>query len=139
MTEESLLKLSTQELILLGQEKDLSDGNSYGAADTSKYISRDKAVEAALAKAGIDKAQATGLKAEFDADDGKIIYEVEFKSGGREYEYDIDAVSGKVIKEESEIAEADDADDADDDDDRSDKDDDDDDDEDDRDDNDDDD
>ena len=130
MTEESLLKLSTQELILLGQEKDLSDGNSYGSADTSKYISRDKAVEAALAKAGIDKSQASGLKAEFDADDGKIIYEVEFTSGGREYEYDIDAVSGKVIMEESELAEADDPDDnddeIDDDDDRYDKDDDDD-------------
>ncbi len=130
MTEESLLKLSTQELILLGQENDLSDGNSYGSADTSKYISRDKAIEAALAKAGIDKLQASGLKAEFDADDGKIIYEVEFTSGGREYEYDIDAVSGKVIKEESELAEADDPDDndddIDDDDDRYDKDDDDD-------------
>ena len=121
MTEESLLKLSTQELILLGQEKRVSP-DSYGSADTSRYIGRDKAADAALAAAGINRTQASGISVEYDSENGRIVYEVEFMAGGREYEYDIDAVSGKVISYEAEKADGDsdgmDADDRDDEDDR---------------------
>ena len=101
MTEESLLRLSTQELILLGQEKQVSP-DSYGSADTSKYIGRDKAIEAALSSVGIDRANASRIKAEYDTENGVIVYEVEFTAGGTEYEYDIDAVSGKIVSYESE-------------------------------------
>ena len=121
MTEESLLKLSTQELILLGQEKRVSP-DSYGSADTSRYIGRDKAADAALAAAGINRTQASGISVEYDSENGRIVYEVEFMAGGREYEYDIDAVSGKVISYEAEKADGEsdgmDADDRDDEDDR---------------------
>ena len=37
---------------------------------------------------------------EDDHDDGKAVFELEFKANGYEYEYDIDAVSGKVIRAE---------------------------------------
>ena len=115
MTEESLLKLSTQELILLAQERNAgTNTTTYGTADTSKYIGKDKAADAALAAAGVDRSKATGIKAEYDSESGIIVYEVEFTAGGTEYEYDIDAVSGKVITYEKE-AEDNDADDVDDD------------------------
>ena len=102
MTEESLLKLSTQELILLGQNRKVSEQDSYGSASTSKYIGEDKAEEAALKDAKLTADQADMIKVEFDCEDGRIIYEVEFKSGEYEYEYDIDAVSGKVISSDVE-------------------------------------
>lgn len=128
MTEESLLKLSTQELILLGQERiESDDAVIYGKADTSHYIGQDKAIEIAVAAAGIDRSQASRLSAEYDADNGVIVYEVDFVYGGIEYEYDVDASTGKILKSESERDDGDnDDDDIYDDDDRYDRDDDDD-------------
>ncbi len=115
MTEADLLSLSTQELILLGQNRNTENEASYGKADTSKYIGEDAAIAAALAEAGIAADAAQGIKTEYDCEKGRIVYEVEFVSGGVEYDYDIDAVSGKVVSYESEAADADDADDIDDD------------------------
>lgn len=112
MTEQDLLALSTQDLILLGQSRNAGSDISFGSADTSKYIGEDAAVTAALAEAGIHADAAAGLKTEFDCDDGKIVYEVEFTSGGMEYEYEIDAVSGAVTSSEVETADADDDNDA---------------------------
>lgn len=96
-TEESLLKLSTQELILLGQKKTVKKEDFYGEASTSKYIGAEKAKEVALKHAGIEAAQANRINAEFDCDDGVIVYEVDFTAGGYEYEYDIDAATGKIV------------------------------------------
>jgi len=101
-TEESLLKLSTQELILLGQKKTVKKEDFYGEASTSKYIKAEKAEAIALEHAGIALDQAGNISAELDCDDGVIVYEVDFVAGGYEYEYDIDAVSGKVILSEKE-------------------------------------
>ena len=39
---------------------------------------------------------------EFDCDDGNFVYEIEFRTEKREYEYEIHAKSGDVIKRESE-------------------------------------
>ena len=97
MDEESLLKLSTQELILLSQKKAGKRSNSYGKADTSKYIGKKKAIKIALTAAGTDRSSVSGLKAEFDCQDGRIIYEVEFTLGGQRYDYDIDALTGDII------------------------------------------
>ena len=75
-----------------------------GSAITSKYIGEAKAKSIALKRAGVAESQASGLKTEFDCDDGMIIYEVEFTAGGVEYEYDIDAKTGKVILSDAEKA-----------------------------------
>ncbi len=75
------------------------------------YIGKDNAVKAALNHAGVS-ASAIRDPAELDKDDGRWIYEVEFKANGFEYDYDIDAPTGKVLS-----ADKDDIDDDDDDDD----------------------
>lgn len=62
--------------------------------DTS-YISVEDAKTKALADAGLTNA--TYIKAELDRDDGKTFYEIEFKSGGYEYDYEIDALTGAVL------------------------------------------
>ena len=71
-------------------------------ADPSKYVSADAAKKAALDHAGLTEAQVTELKAELDTDSLTAHYDVEFKCGGFEYEYKINAKSGKVISFEKE-------------------------------------
>lgn len=114
MTEKALLELSTQELILLGQERGVDADDFYGNVDTSKYISKEDAMRIALQSAGLGETQLTQSDIEFDCDDGIITYEVEFHANGQEYEYDINAETGEVLKYELD-ADDDDADDRDDD------------------------
>lgn len=73
-----------------------------GTASQSAYIGADAAKSAALKHAGLSTDQVTFLKAEFDYDDGRMIYEVEFHSGSKKCEYEIDASNGQVVKYETE-------------------------------------
>ncbi|MBR6136077.1 MAG: PepSY domain-containing protein, partial [Clostridia bacterium] len=67
---------------------------------SESYIGVSKAKSIALSNAGIKAKDAKELKCTLDKEDG--IYEVEFKYNGYEYEYDIDAVTGKILKTEKE-------------------------------------
>lgn len=69
------------------------------AADSG--ISADRAKQIALSHAGVSGASFT--KVELDTDDGLRVYEIEFKVGNVEYDYDIDASSGAIISSSSEI------------------------------------
>lgn len=128
LTEASLLKLSTQELLLLWDEKGEADPelvSAFGNVNTSRYITREEAAEIAFKHAGVDRADVAALDIQFDCEDGIIIYEVEFVSGGREYEIEMRAETGEILTQESEAADPADMDrDDDDDDDRYEKDDD---------------
>ena len=64
-------------------------------------ISADRAKQIALSHAGVSGASFT--KVELDTDDGVRVYEIEFKVGNVEYDYDIDASSGAIISSSSEI------------------------------------
>ena len=97
MTEDSLLGLTTQELIVLAQERNVQSETVYGKADTGSYIGQEAALAAALAHAGMDISQVTDTEVEMDCENGVIIYEVEFDTGGIEYEFDINASTGEVI------------------------------------------
>lgn len=114
MTEASLLRLSTQELILLSQERNVKTGDSYGKADTSKYITKEEAMQTAVESLGVDGAGVTEIEAEFDCDDGVILYEVDFVAEGHEYECEINAETGEVMKYDSDLDDGDDLDDDDD-------------------------
>ena len=67
----------------------------------ASVISVDKAKQIALSQAGVGSANFT--KVELDTDDGVRVYEIEFKVGNVEYDYDIDASSGAIISSSSEI------------------------------------
>ena len=73
-----------------------------GSASQSAYIGLEAAKQAALNHAGVSASQATFLEAEYDYDDGRMVYEVEFHVNGTEYEYEIDAQTGDVIKHKTE-------------------------------------
>jgi uncharacterized membrane protein YkoI len=68
-----------------------------------KFISKEAAINAALAHAGLKRADVRDLKCELDRENGIMVYEVEFESGLFDYEYDIDAVTGKILKSKKEL------------------------------------
>ena len=63
-------------------------------------MSVDEAKAIALKHAGVSASSATFQKAELDRDDGRLEYELEFRSGGVEYEYKLDAVNGTILEAE---------------------------------------
>lgn len=67
-------------------------------------ISQEEAKKAALAHAGVAASDATFIKLELDWEDGRQVYDIEFFTSSRaEYEYEIDAATGKVVKFESDL------------------------------------
>lgn len=59
------------------------------------YIAKDEALRIALGLAGVDGY--TELEIKLEVEHGVVVYEVEFKAKGNEYEYEIDAKTGKVL------------------------------------------
>lgn len=68
----------------------------------STDIGAQAAKAAALKHAGLSESQVQQLQVEWDNENGRAVYEVEFKSGGMEYEYVIDAATGAVLDHETE-------------------------------------
>ena len=75
-----------------------SEGKS--STTEGEYIGESAAVAAALAHAGVAKSDARVESVEPDVKNVKTVYEVDFLSGGYEYEYVIDAVTGEVLDAE---------------------------------------
>ena len=61
-------------------------------------LTKDEAKKIALDKAGVTAAEATFTKARLDYDDGREEYEFEFFANGREFDIDVDADTGRVVK-----------------------------------------
>ncbi|MBR3381570.1 MAG: PepSY domain-containing protein [Clostridia bacterium] len=100
----TLAALSINELgVLLGNNA-VENLRAYGSSSEMAFIGADRALEIALAHAGAEAAEASGVEVELDCEHGSMIYEVEFKANGLEYDYDIDAVTGEILKHESEPA-----------------------------------
>ena len=72
--------------------------SSTGSTD----IGAQAAKAAALKHAGLSEGQVQELQVEWDNEHGRAVYEVEFKSGGMEYEYVIDAATGSVLEHQAE-------------------------------------
>ena len=72
------------------------------AVNASSVISAQAARDAALAHAGLSASDVWELEVDEELDDDRPHYDVEFKSGNMDYEYEIDAVSGSVLHYEKE-------------------------------------
>ncbi len=87
--------------ILKAEKNDISILTSQTPeAPVTKEITLDEAKAIALAHAGLTEIDVNFIKAEKDFDDGVLSYEIEFRKGNVEYEYDIDAKTGKILKAE---------------------------------------
>ena len=101
-TFEELAPLSINELNLLSSSAGLENVKSVGSASDKAYIGEAEAKAAAVAHAGVKEAEITRYEVEMDYERGTMVYEIEFHHNGREYDYDIDAVTGEVLWSESE-------------------------------------
>jgi len=68
------------------------------ATTEAAIISADEAKAIALKDAGLTADQVTGLRAEFDRDDRRPEWEVDFRYDGFEYDYTIHAETGKILE-----------------------------------------
>ena len=77
-------------------------GQKPAPSGTMQDIGYAKAKSIALNHAGLSENQVYDMDIELDDEDGKLVYEIEFKSGNMEYDYEIDARTGAVLKHEVE-------------------------------------
>ncbi len=80
-----------------------SQGEDSARQTAPEKLTPEQAKEIALQHAGLTKDQVTRLKAEYDYDDGRPEYDVEFYYNGWEYDYDIHAQTGKILRSDKEI------------------------------------
>ncbi len=101
-TFEQLAVLSINELNLIKGEAPTEGVGAVGKPSEKAYIGKEKAIQLALKAAGVEKANARELECELDYEKGIMVYEIEFKSAGTEYDVDVNAVTGEVVRNVSE-------------------------------------
>ena len=94
--------LQSQEGVIGGADgpTDIAGTNTIqasGTASQSAYIGMDAAKSAALSHAGLSASSVNFLRTYLGYDDGRAEYDVEFWSGNKEYDYEIDAHTGKIL------------------------------------------
>ena len=86
---------------ILSSDRELEDFDIGTVSSSSgKVISAEKAKSIALNRA---PSGSTVVKCQLDRDDGRTIYELELRNGWTEYECDIDANTGTILKWESDF------------------------------------
>ena len=93
---------------ILESKREAADGTEVPVVQPSKPaasgdIGYAKAKSVALNHAGVSENKAYDMDIEFDDEDGTLVYEIEFKSGGMEYSYEINAATGAILKHEAEL------------------------------------
>ena len=87
---------NTVSLVTSSSENLVTDADSFNQNGTC--IGVDKAKELALIHAGLSASQVTFVESKLEYDDGRQVYDIEFYTGDyKEYDYEIDAVSGTVL------------------------------------------
>ena len=104
LTFDSLAPLSMSEISLIASSRNLSTTgvSQTGSTSDQAYIGQDAALQAACDHAGIATSDVQGLSTEFGWSPMGMVYELDFCSGGTEYEYKINATDGSVVKNEQE-------------------------------------
>lgn len=99
---ESKTEQATAQAEKSAESSKVSD-NTKVSETKAELIGEEKAKQIALKDAGVAAKDATFVKVHLDRDDGRTEYEVEFYSGNVEYDYDIDAYSGKILSVDRDI------------------------------------
>ena len=66
------------------------------------YIDAEEAKSIAINHAGVDEDGIYDFSCKLDHEHGTLVYEIEFKANKYEYDYEVNAISGKIIKSEKE-------------------------------------
>lgn len=97
------IEAATGDIVWYEIDSDSGIEQGGSAIDGKDSVGKDKAVQTALKHAGLTSSQVMQLEAKLDRDGGRLVYEIEFKSGGYEYEYEINASNGSIIKSEKDL------------------------------------
>lgn len=90
--------------IYLGDTTSSSNtNNSVTNNGNNTYIGETKAKNIALQHADIQENNATFTELRLDREDNRWVYEVEFFSGNKEYDYEIDAITGNIVSYDYDI------------------------------------
>ena len=100
--EEIEYKIDAYTGTILESKRETEEKTSAVQPTSSGDIGYAKAKSIALNHAGVSESKAYDMEIELDEEDGMLVYEVEFKSGGMEYSYEIDAATGAIVKQETE-------------------------------------
>ena len=76
---------------------------SNNKSSSSGYIGEQKANDIAFKHAGVSVSSVNELETELDRENGTVVYDVSFSAGGYEYDYEINATTGKIARYDSEI------------------------------------
>ena len=106
--EEFEYKIDAYTGAILESKREAADGTEVPVVQPSKPaasgdIGYAKAKSVALNHAGVSENKAYDMEIELDDEDGILVYEIEFKSGGMEYSYEINAATGAILKHEAEL------------------------------------
>ena len=101
--EEIEYKIDAYTGTILESKRETEDKASAAQPTASGDIGHAKAKSIALNHAGVSESKAYDMEIELDEEDGMLVYEVEFKSGGMEYSYEINAATGAILKHEAEL------------------------------------
>ena len=106
--EEFEYKIDAYTGAILESKREAADGTEVPVVQPSKPaasgdIGYAKAKSIALNHAGVSENKAYDMDIELDDEDGRLVYEVEFKSGNMEYSYEINAATGAILKHEAEL------------------------------------
>ncbi|RRD40211.1 peptidase M4 [Leptotrichia sp. OH3620_COT-345] len=92
----TLLGMMLLSLLTFGNKNTKSMYSNFSTKTQSNYIGESKAKSIALARVPGAKNRHI-VKLHLDREDGRVVYEGKIIYNGVEYEFDIDAVTGKVI------------------------------------------
>lgn len=81
----------------LGDDDDLLVTDADSFVQSGSYISRDRAKEIALSHANLSASQVTFAYVALKSSGGQYVYEVEFYTSSKEYDYQINASTGKIV------------------------------------------
>lgn len=71
--------------------------------NNTSVISVDEAKEIALTDAKLNDITVEYIREKLDYDDGKAVYDLEFFYDNKEYDYEIDALSGEIIEKDFDV------------------------------------
>lgn len=89
---------------ILKSEKDVNDNFTSDSTEKgANHIGVDRAKEIALSDAKLSAKDVVFQKVKLEKEDGTTVYEIEFRHNNVEYEYEINALNGKIVKWDKDI------------------------------------
>lgn len=96
-----LAPLTINELNLIASGEKIGIKTS-GKASEKRYIGKSKAKKISLKDDGVNKEEISDYECKLKYKNGKMVYEISFKTQKAKYDYLIDATNGKIVKSEIE-------------------------------------